>query len=133
MRKIRISESKLIKVIQKILKEQHNDRREELKKIVLDGFNFEDYDSEPTNPFAEGWKEFLEAGGFDIPRYGPRKAFIQYIMGLPNWINLPYYHDDIRDLMYAIGYDEVKDNDMDELQIQNLFYNEIYEIFVENK
>lgn len=132
MKKIQITESELIKVIKKILKEQQNNRREQLKDYILDCFNFEDYEV-PENPFKEGFNLFLETQEHDIRRYGMKEAFAQYIMGLPNWINLPYYHDEIRDLLYALGYDEVKDNDMDEMQIQKLFYSEIFNIFMENK
>jgi hypothetical protein len=134
MRKIRITESKLIKIIEKILKEQYTDKREELKNFLLDSMNFEDYDDiDVTNPFKEGFNLFLEVMGHDIRRYGTKKAFIQYIMGIPNWINLPIYHEEIKDLMYALGYDEIKDKDMDTMDIQNLFYDEIFRIFVENR
>ena len=63
-----------------------------------------------------------------IKRYGLKKAFIEYIQGLPSWLDIPYYYDEMRDLLYALGFDEVKD--MDDSDVSKLYYDEISDVFL---
>jgi hypothetical protein len=43
-RKIQLTESELINVIKKIINEQYDDRRDNLKNYILDKLDFDDYE-----------------------------------------------------------------------------------------
>ena len=117
--------------IKKLLKE--SDRQNNLKDFIVDNIDFDGYDIRPTkNPLKTGLEIFMNEYDFEIKRRGMKRAFIEYLKGLPSWINLPYSYYDIEHLMYALGYDEIKDKNMEDDEIANLFYNEVANIFLDS-
>lgn len=119
----------LKKTIKKILKEQYGDKFDELKKFVVDQIYFEEQpDLKKSDRIEKGFKQFVEEYGFMVKRYGMKKAFIEYMQGLPSWLDIPFYYDDIQDLLYSLGFDEVKDMDSDELA--KYWYDLISDIFI---
>lgn len=116
--------------IKKLLRE--SDRENNLKDFIINNIDFDGYDIEPTkNPFKTGLNIFMQEYDHEIKRRGMKKAFIEYLQGLPSWINLPYSYHDIEHLMYALGYDEIKDTNMEDDEIAKLFYNEVTNIFLD--
>ena len=49
------------------------------------------------------------------------KKFQEAVMGLPSYISIPFYNDEITNLMYAIGHDKSED-------IVDKYWNEVGEI-----
>jgi len=118
----------LKKIIKTLLKENYSDKYKELKNFVLDSIEFEDKDVSDEDKINVGLETFESEYGFMIKRYGLKKAFIEYIQGLPSWLDIPYYYDEMRDLLYALGFDEVKD--MDDSDVSKLYYDEISDVFL---
>jgi hypothetical protein len=50
---------------------------------------------------------------------------------MPSLLDLATYYNEVRNLLYALGYDEVKD--MEDDQIDKLYYDELYKVFFEKK
>jgi hypothetical protein len=46
---------------------------------------------------------------------------------LPSILDIPFYYNEIRNLLYALGYDEVKD--MEDQDVAKLYYDELYKVF----
>lgn len=129
-RKIQLTESELISFIKKIINEQHEDKRDNLKNYIIDNVDFDDYNIEKSkNPLKTGLKIFMSEYDHEIKRYGMKRAFIEYLQGLPSWINIPYSYYDMGNLLYSLGYDEVKDKNMEDDEIAELYYREIADIF----
>jgi hypothetical protein len=130
-RKIQLTESELINVIKKIINEQYDDRRDNLKNYILDKLDFDDYEIKKSkNPLRTGLKIFMSEYDHEIKRYGIKKAFIEYLQGLPSWISIPYSYYDIGNLLYSLGYDEVRDRNMEDDEIAELYYREIANLFL---
>lgn len=129
-RKIQLTESELINFIKKIINEQHEDKRDNLKNYIIDNVDFDDYNIEKSkNPLKTGLKIFMSEYDHEIKRYGMKRAFIEYLQGLPSWINIPYSYYDMGNLLYSLGYDEVRDRNMEDDEIAELYYKEISNIF----
>jgi hypothetical protein len=62
---------------------------------------------------------------------GERKALIEWLQGLPSTIDIPYYYDEISNLLYALGFDDVKQMEDDELS--DFYYNLVADTILENK
>lgn len=131
---------KLIDIIKQIIIENDtpnfstDDKLLNLTRYVRDNISFEGYD-EYKNVHKSGRIEtcidvFKDEYGWAIERYGLKKSFIEWLQGLPSCIDIPFYYDDIENLLYALGYDEVKD--MDERDISKLYYNELVKVFFKN-
>lgn len=116
-------------LIKKILKEEYGDKNNDLKKFIIDSIFFEDEpnvkDDEKLN---KGFERFLDEYGFMVNRYGIKKSFIEYLQGLPSWLDIPYYYTDIENLLYSMGFDEVRD--MDDEKLSKYWYDLISNIFL---
>jgi hypothetical protein len=62
---------------------------------------------------------------------GERKALIEWLQGLPSTIDIPYYYDEISNLLYALGFDEVKEMEDDE--VSEFYYDLIAKTILKNK
>ena len=121
----------------KVLKEKsYKTNDEEFTDFLRDSIDFTDYDSFMSikNPFLRGFKTFLSEKKYEIERGSNIfKVFSEYLSGLPGWLDIPFYFVDIRNLLYSLGYDEIRskrfeDND----KLVSFYYNKIYEIFIKN-
>jgi len=112
-----------------------SNKRDNLKRYVEDNIDFsgyEDYERIPKSQIlGAAVNIFNDEGGWDVKRQGLKKAFIDYIQGLPSFLDIPYYYSEIRHLLYALGYDEVKN--MDDHDVSELYYNEIYNVFFDRQ
>lgn len=129
----------LRKIIRKSLLENMNvlpnistsNKRENLKKYVEDNIDFTGYDSYKNIPNSQFLQAFInlfkEERDWDITKSGLKNAFIDYLRGLPSCLDIATYYTEIRNLLYALGYDEVKN--MDDPEIDQLYYNELYSVF----
>lgn len=123
---------KIRNIIKEVIKEYYDtNKRKELKKFLIDSINFDDYgesipDREKINNL---FKHFLNEVSHDIDKMGMEKALIHYLQGLPTFLNIPYTYYEIKNLLYSLGYDEVRD--MDKKDYSDLYYNELVDIILE--
>ena len=105
-------------------------REESFKEFILDNIDFEGYSIKGTNLITNGLDIFRKEYDHEIKKVGEKKAFIEYLKGLPSWLSVPAYYFDIRNLLYSLGYEvlNVSDNTLD-----GVYYEEIYKIFFPQK
>ena len=122
------------KLIRRILKEiREENPHHQLKKFLEDRISFEGYDLDknPRNKISQLYDVFEDEYGWAIKRMGERKALIEWLQGLPSTIDIPYYYDEINNLLYALGFDEVKEMEDDE--ISDFYYDLIAKTILKNK
>lgn len=136
---MKLSNQRIRNIIRKNLLENMDDspnvstsnKTNNLKRYVEDNIDFSGYDGYERIPKSQTLRAaidiFKDERDWDVKRQGLKKAFIDYLQGLPSFLHIPYYDDDIRHLLYALGYDEVKN--MDDVDVSELYYNEVYNIF----
>lgn len=129
-RKLTLSELK--KLVGQILKENAlDDARNSLKSYVMDKIDFSGYSEYEGTPKSQNLQKAVEIfeseKGWDIKNIGLKRAFIDWLMGLPSILDIPYYYQDIRNLMYALGYDKAQD--MDDRELSRLYYDELFSVF----
>jgi hypothetical protein len=122
------------KLIRRILKEiREENPHHQLKKFLEDRIDFEGYnlDKNPRNKISQLYDVFEDEYGWAIKRMGERKALIEWLQGLPSTIDIPYYYDEINNLLYALGFDEVKEMEDDE--VSDFYYDLIAKTILKNK
>ena len=122
------------KLIRRILKEiREENPHHQLKKFLEDRISFEGYDLDknPHNKISQLYDVFEDEYGWAIKRMGERKALIEWLQGLPSTIDIPYYYDEINNLLYALGFDEVKEMEDDE--VGDFYYDLIAKTILKNK
>ena len=122
------------KLIRRILKEiREENPHHQLKKFLEDRISFEGYDLDknPRNKISQLYDVFEDEYGWAIKRMGERKALIEWLQGLPSTIDIPYYYDEINNLLYALGFDEVKEMEDDE--VGDFYYDLIAKTILKNK
>lgn len=121
-------------LIRKILKEYvEQSPFEQLESFVeknIDLSGYDDYENS-TDKFGSLYEIFKDEYGWAIKRMGEKKAIIEWLQGLPSSIDLPFYYFDIINLLYAIGFDDVKN--MDESDVSDMYYDLISDIIIKNK
>lgn len=139
MYKKKLSLSEFRKLIGQLIKEEIQneyyltevDKRENLRNYVKDQIEFEGYDEYEDTPSSRNLETAIEVFkdeyGWMIQRVGMKKAFIEWLRGMPSILDIPTYYYDIKNLMYSLGYDEIKD--MDDSDIDKLYYEELYNVF----
>ena len=109
-------------LIRKILKEYiEQSPFEQLESFVeknIDLSGYDDYENS-NDKFGSLYEIFKSEYGWAIKRMGEKKAIIEWLQGLPSSISLPFYYFDIINLLYAIGFDDVKN--MDESDVSDMF------------
>jgi hypothetical protein len=122
------------KLIRRILKEiREENPHHQLKKFLEDRIDFEGYnlDKNPRNKISQLYDVFEDEYGWAIKRMGERKALIEWLQGLPSTIDIPYYYDEISNLLYALGFDEVKE--MEDNEVSDFYYDLIAKTILKNK
>ena len=122
------------KLIRRILKEiREENPHHQLKKFLEDRISFEGYDLDknPRNKISQLYDVFEDEYGWAIKRMGEKKAIIEWLQGLPSTIDIPYYYDEISNLLYALGFDEVKEMEDDE--VSDFYYDLIAKTILKNK
>jgi hypothetical protein len=115
--------------IKRVIKEEYDNKYNDLKRFIIDSIHFEDYPNVmEKDKLIKGFEQFKEEYGFMVERYGLKKAFIEYLQGLPSWLDIPFYYDEIDNLLYSLGFDEVRQMDSDELS--KYWYNLVSDIFL---
>lgn len=107
------------------------DKRENLRRYVADGIDLAGYGGYANVPKSGRLQAvidiFREEKGWDIRNQGEKRAFIDYLRGMPSILDIATYYDEIRNLLYALGYDDVKS--MEDEDIDRLYYDELYSVF----
>jgi len=130
----RLTESDLTKLIKRTINEiREDDPYDQLKKFLKDRISFEGYDfkRKVDNKFTQLFEVFLDEYGWAIKRYGQKKALIEWLQGLPSSIDIPYYYYDISNLLHALGFDDIKEMEDDELS--DFYYSIVADTILENK
>lgn len=122
------------KLIRRILKEiREENPYHQLKKFLEDRISFEGYDIRvnPNRKISQLYDVFEDEYGWAIKRMGEKKAIIEWLQGLPSTLDLPFYYDEISNLLYALGFDEVKE--MEDTEIGDFYYDLLAKTIMENK
>lgn len=121
-------------IIRRILKEYIElSPFEQLESFVEKNIDLSGYDEyeNSTDKFGSLYEIFESEYGWAIKRMGEKKAIIEWLQGLPSSISLPFYYFDMINLLYAIGFDDVKN--MDESDVSDMYYDLISDIIIKNK
>jgi hypothetical protein len=112
-----------------------SDSLENLKRFVEDKIDFEGYSNYEGTPRSQRVQNAIEVFkdemGWSVKQSGLKRAFIDWLQGLPSILDLPYNYWDIKNLMYSLGYDEVED--MEDQDIAKLYYDELFKVFFKNR
>lgn len=130
---VKLTESDIRKIVDNILNEIRQDNPyHQLRDFLESRIDFEGYDIKNVNDnkFTKLYEIFVDEYSHGIERYGVKKGMIEWLQGLPSSIDIPYYRDDIINLLYALGFDEVKDMEDD---IFNFYYSIVADTILENK
>ena len=131
MKNNKCTKENLNKIIESVIKEYYEKpKNENLKEYIINNIDFSDHNFghiSDDKKIRKGIEVFYSEQEHNINRMGFRKAFSEYLRGLPSWLDMPIYYWDIKNLMYSLGYDEVKDIGDDDLD--KLYYNEVAKIF----
>lgn len=122
------------KLIKRILKEiREENPYHQLKKFLEDRIDFEGYDIRvnPNRKISQLYDVFEDEYGWAIKRMGEKEAIIEWLRGLPSVLDIPFYYYDISNLLYALGFDEVKE--MEDTEIGDLYYDLLAKTIMENK
>src|SRR3990172_10733061 len=105
-------------------------KEDNFKEFILDNIDFEGYNLSGTHLLINAIEVFRKEYDHEIKKVGEKKAFIEYLKGLPCWLSIPMYYFDIRNLLYSLGYEvlHVSDNTLD-----GVYYEEIYKVFFPQK
>jgi hypothetical protein len=98
-----------------------------------DRIDFEGYDIRvnPNRKISQLYDVFEDEYGWAIKRMGEKEAIIEWLRGLPSVLDIPFYYYDISNLLYALGFDEVKE--MEDTEIGDLYYDLLAKTIMENK
>jgi len=122
------------KLIRRILKEIREENPYlQLKKFLEDRIDFEGYGFKvnPNRKISQLYDVFEDEYGWAIKRMGEKKAIIEWLQGLPSTLDIPFYYDEISNLLYALGFDEVKE--MEDTEIGDFYYDLLAKTIMENK
>ena len=122
------------KLIRRILKEiREENPYHQLKKFLEDRIDFEGYGIKvnPNRKISQLYDVFEDEYGWAIKRMGEKKAIIEWLQGLPSTLDIPFYYDEISNLLYALGFDEVKEMEDDE--VSEFYYDLIAKTILKNK
>jgi hypothetical protein len=122
------------KLIRRILKEiREENPYHQLKKFLEDRIDFEGYGIKvnPNRKISQLYDVFEDEYGWAIKRMGEKKAIIEWLQGLPSTLDIPFYYDEISNLLYALGFDEVKE--MEDTEIGDFYYDLLAKTIMENK
>jgi hypothetical protein len=122
------------KLIRRILKEiREENPHHQLKKFLEDRIDFEGYGIKvnPNRKISQLYDVFEDEYGWAIKRMGEKKAIIEWLQGLPSTLDIPFYYDEISNLLYALGFDEVKE--MEDTEIGDFYYDLLAKTIMENK
>lgn len=69
------------------------------EQTILDNISFEGYDVKHTNDklsrINEAYKIFLSEKGWEVEQVGKKKAFTNWLQGLPSALTVPFYYNEI--------------------------------------
>jgi len=122
------------KLIRRILKEiREENPYHQLKKFLEDRIDFEGYGIKvnPNRKISQLYDVFEDEYGWAIKRMGEKKAIVEWLQGLPSTLDIPFYYDEISNLLYALGFDEVKE--MEDTEIGDFYYDLLAKTILENK
>lgn len=100
----------------------------ELEKYIIDAIDLSGYGLDNVSDYEkinEFYKIFLSEKDWYIEQVGVKKALEDYLRGMPSSIDLPTYYNDVRNFLYAIGFNEVKD--MEDEDLDKFYYNKLVE------
>jgi hypothetical protein len=115
--------------INQLFRESYDvDVDDELEKYIIDAIDLSGYDVGNVSDFEkikEFYNIFLSEKNWHVEQIGIRNALEDYLRGMPSSIDLPAYYNDVRNFMYSIGYDEVKN--MEDEELDKFYYNKLVE------
>lgn len=103
----------------------------ELEKYIIDAIDLSGHDLDNVSDYEkinEFYNIFLSEKDWHIEQVGVKRALEDYLRGMPSSIDLPTYYNDIRNFMYAIGFNEVKD--MADEELDRFYYNKLVEVIL---
>ena len=90
-----------------------NEFRQQVKDHIEELFDDSGYggDIEGDNTYEKIWNTFKSEYGWAIERYGPQKAFIEWLSGLPSVLSVLHYHHEVQEKLRSWGLDTSKYDD----------------------
>ena len=107
--------------------------RKELAKVLIDSIDFVDHGGgeNTLRRLYDTFKtEYFHENALKRQRGSMPWVIADWLRGLPSAIDMPFYTEDIINLMYAVGYDT---KEMENIDIDNLYWMELAHIINEHK
>jgi hypothetical protein len=131
----------------KLIKEEKSPK-ETLKDHLIELIDLDSYGDLPyVNQYVKGEEKIVELfkiykkeRGYEINGgMSLKKSLIDWLKGMPNVIDgIPTYYNEIRNLLYAIGYidsndypDNPEEQDHIDIEVDKIFFNELANIILE--
>ena len=141
---IRLTEDDLTKLIKRTINEIREDNPyDQLKKFLESNIEFEGYGIQvnQNQKISQLFDIFMDEYGLNIEDYDInerpqlknklKKKLVDWLQGLPSAIDIPYYYYDISNLLHALGFDDIKEMEDDELS--DFYYSIVADTILENK
>jgi hypothetical protein len=115
----------------RMLSENSTDPDYELKKHIIDSIDLEGYNLKnvsDSEKIGEFYNIFLDEQGYQVERVGVKRALEDYLRGMPSAIDLPTYWGEVINFLYAIGFDEVKE--MEDEEVDKFYYKKLVEVIL---
>jgi hypothetical protein len=103
----------------------------ELEKYIIDAIDLSGHGLDNVSDYEkirEFYNIFISEKGYELKRIGLKRALEDYLRDLPSSIDLPTYYNDVKNFLYAIGFNEIKDMEDDELD--RFYYNKLVEVIL---
>lgn len=104
----------------------------QLINFIIDSIDLTGYNIETTSDdekLREFYNIFIDENGWHVKQVGVKKALEDYLRGMPSSIDLPTYYNEVRNFLYAIGFNEVKDMEDDE--VDDFYYKKLVEVILD--
>jgi len=131
---VKLKESDLTKLVGRIINEIRKDNPyDNLKNFLEDSIDFSGYTlkNRYKNKFTQLYEIFLSEYEYYVERYGEKRAMIEWLRGVPSSIDIPIYLNDVTNLLYALGFDDVKGMEDDDLD--KFYYSIVADTIIDNK
>lgn len=95
------------------------------EKIILDGIDFEGCEIEANTNFEKVqalFEVFKSEYGFNIDRMGEKRAFAEWLQGLPSSCDIPFMNYDILNRAYVHGLIEANASEEEEDKFLNEYF-----------
>jgi hypothetical protein len=103
------------------------------ERTIVDNIDFEGYGMEDNLPLFDkvnqAYEIFKSEYGWNINRMGERRAFCEWLQGLPSSLTVPFYNSDILNRAYIHGLLDANSSEQQEDEFLNKYFMNLSDAF----